>query len=310
MTSKKNKNPAKASAPPGDCVLPTPPRTERLNRFAVKRAAHEEQLIREYVESQAHGEKVIHLEKVATEHLRERRLDAWDVRTNNERYWVISSPINIYRQEDFQSLDFLLSFHIGLMTRVFARRNADATEEEQDRLAAAWRHWSQAAEALDAADEAQEFQAVGARCRECLLQSVRAIADKSFVPSGEPPPKMGDFIHWSEFIAQKIAGGGSSEEIRSYLRTAAKATWQLVSWLTHAANATYADAALALDATENVLKTFAAALVRYERGAPTRCPACASYRVTAVYRPDAEGTTPYVSGCEACGWTDAAVRRH
>jgi hypothetical protein len=268
----------------------------------IKRAVHEEQLIREYVELQAKGEKVVHLEKVATERLRERRLDAWDVRTGKERYWIITDPTNLYRQEDFQSLDFLISFHIGLTMRVFAQRAPDATEEEQDRLAAAWRHWTQAAAALDAADEAQEFQAVGARCRECLLQVVRGVADDSFVPPGQEAPKKGDFIHWSELIAHKVASGGSAEEVRGYLRSSAKATWQLVSWLTHAQNAAYADGGLAVDATENVLQAFGSALVRYERGAPARCPACASYRLTAVYQPESDSDTSYVTACEACGW--------
>jgi hypothetical protein len=58
-------------------------------------------------------ERVVHLEKVATENLRERRLDAWDVLTNKRRYWVVTNPTNFYRQDDFQSLDFLISFHIG-----------------------------------------------------------------------------------------------------------------------------------------------------------------------------------------------------
>jgi hypothetical protein len=190
--------------------------------------------------------------------------------------------------------------------RISLGRHAVATDEEQDRLAAAWRHWTQAAEALDAADEAQGFQAVGARCRDCLLQLVRAIADDSIVPRGESAFKMGDFIHWSELIAQRIAGGARSEEIRGYLRSNAKATWQVVSWLTHAGSATYPDGSLAVDATANVLKTFAAALVRHERGAPARCPSCSSYRLTSVYAPDAEGVTGYVTACEACGWTDTA----
>jgi hypothetical protein len=62
---------------------------------------------------------------------------------------------------------------------------------------------------------------------------------------------------------------------------------------------------ITLDATQNVLSSFGLALVRYERGAPDRCPSCSSYRLTADYRPDLGLDPPYVSLCQACGWFDA-----
>ena len=119
---------------------------------------------------------------------------------------------------------------------------------------------------------------------------------------------MGDFSRWSELIAGTIAAGSSAEEVRGFLRSTAKVTWQLVSWLTHAQNATHADGTLALDATQSVLKSFASALVRYERGAPERCPSCSSYRLASVYQPDANFKSPYVTACEACGWMDVGPR--
>lgn len=237
----------------------------------VRRAEHEERAIRDYVESQARGERVVHLEKVATERLRERRLDAWDVRTKRCRYWVITNPTNLYLQSDFQSLDFLLSFHIGLTTRVAARRHVGASDEQENRLAAAFRRWAQAAEALDAADEAEEFQAVGMRCRECLLQLARDAAEEKFVPSGTEAPKRGDFLQWTDLIAASIASGSSAAEVRGHLKAIAKSTWQLVNWLTHARGVALHDAELALEATAHVLSAFSSALVRYERGAPERC---------------------------------------
>src|SRR2546427_6750971 len=108
MPARKQKRAKDAPPPNDDCNLPTQPPVRRLKRFVRKRAFHEVDAIREYVEWQAKGEKVLHLEKVATERLRERRLDASDVRTDKERYWVITNPTNLYRHEDFHSLDFLI----------------------------------------------------------------------------------------------------------------------------------------------------------------------------------------------------------
>jgi len=56
---------------------------------------HEVRDIREYVEIQARPEKVIRLEKIKTEHVFNRRYAAWDVRTNRDRYWVITDPTNL-----------------------------------------------------------------------------------------------------------------------------------------------------------------------------------------------------------------------
>lgn len=120
------------------------------------------------------------------------------------------------------------------------------------------------------------------------------------VPKGQEPPKQGDFIKWSALVAQTIARGSSAEYVRGYLKTIAKEAWQYVNWLTHATNATRADAQIAVDATEHVLATFGAAFIRYERGLPDRCARCGSYRITRVYRPDLDPLDPYVTMCKGC----------
>ena len=133
---------------------------------------------------------------------------------------------------------------------------------------------------------------------------VRAIAEDSMVPADEEAPKSSDFKRWAELIAQTIASGSSAKEIRGHLKSIALSTWQLVNWLTHAANAVRIDARMAVDATQGVLAAFGTALIRYERGIPDRCPACSSYRVFSVYRPGFRDDGAYVSLCESCGWTD------
>src|SRR5262249_8146291 len=149
-------------------------------------------------------------------------------------------------------------------------------------------------------DEAEEFQAIGMRCRDALLDFAEATASPELVPAGEEPPQRGNFIAWSSLIANAAASGKSAERVRQYLKTVAEETWQLVGWLLHAQNARWADAQLAVDATNTVLLSFGAAVLRYETGAPERCPQCRSYRLTVDYRSDIRAEVPL---CETCGWT-------
>ncbi len=191
------------------------------------------------------------------------------------------------------------------MARVQAERKGTTDDRLADLLAAAFRRWEQAAEALDRSEESEEIQAVGMRCRECLLDLVRSVGRANMVPQGEQPPKAGDFIHWSDLIANAIAAGESNSEVRGYLKTIARSTWQLVSWLTHAANAVRYDGTVAVDATHALLNAFGAALMRHSRKVADRCPRCGSLRMNIAYGPEARE----VAFCEACGWASGKAER-
>lgn len=290
-----------------DHTIPTPPRTRSLRRHVLKRLKHEERAIRQYVEIQARGERVTHLEKITTEHIGRRRFDAWDVHTGRDRYWVITNPTNLYSQKDFPSLDYTLSFHIGLTERVAAMQSPATDDAQRHRFAGPWRRWTQAGEALDRADETEDFQAVGMRCRECLLGFVRAVADPRMVPEGTTPPKRADFVGWTEVIANAVAQGASAERVRHYLKTTSEATWALVNWLTHTRNATWLDGQMAVDATANVLNTYGFSIMRREADAPDMCPQCDSHRLSFDFVPRRE--PPYVTVCNSCGWTERQRRR-
>jgi hypothetical protein len=43
---------------------------------------------------------------------------------------VVTSPTNLYSQALMPSLDYTLSFHIGLMARVAAQRGPEGTDAE------------------------------------------------------------------------------------------------------------------------------------------------------------------------------------
>jgi hypothetical protein len=287
-----------------ECIIPPRVPDQVLNRFTLGRNENEAERISSYVEGQCarDKERVTYLEKVQAEHVFGARYDCWNVRTDKERYWVITNPTNLYSQELFPSVDYTLSFHIGLMARVKARRKGTEDDRLADRLAAAFRRWEQAAEMLDRSEESEEVQAVGMRCRECLIAFLHSVARSSMVPPGEESPKAADFVRWSELIAEAIAGGAGAKDIRGYLKTLARSTWQLASWLTHAANAVHYDGTMCVDATYALLNAFGAALLRHERQTADRCGRCGSLRVQVVYRPDSD--LGDAVACESCGWID------
>ncbi len=274
---------------------------------AVESPEHERRDIIRYFEME-HGEaKVERVEKVASERIYGRAHDVWDVHSTDGRWWVITNLTNLYKQdEEFASLDYVLSFHVGLMARMAERqsRGSPGGPEEQDRIRASWRRYEQAADALNEADEAEEFQAVGMRCREALLTFVREVKEAVTRPDGDEAPKEGDFVHWAEAIADTVASGKSLSRLRSYLKGTARDTWQLVGWLTHHRSATYLDGVVAVAATSHILDVYSMALVRHERGVPDRCPECGSYRLVSDYRPELSGDSPYVTLCAVCKWED------
>jgi hypothetical protein len=179
---------------PDECVIPPPLVPSIAGKFALDIPEHERRDVIRYVELESNGEEVVRLEKIKTERLYGRTLDAWDVQTDKDRYWVITNPTNLYSQTHFPSLDYTLSFHVGLMERVHARQRPEASEEEADRLAVSWRRWTLAADALDRADEVEDFQAVGVRCRETLIALTNAVATPEMVPPGKDPPKGSAFV--------------------------------------------------------------------------------------------------------------------
>ena len=122
----------KNAAPEGRCVIPPALPKGALHKLLFRQSEPEAQAIKEYVERQAHGkEKVLHTEKVASERVFGREYDVWDVHTDKERWWVITNPTNLYSQALMPSLDYTLSFHIGLMARVAARREPEGSEESR-----------------------------------------------------------------------------------------------------------------------------------------------------------------------------------
>ena len=149
----------------------------------------ERQEIIEYMQGEAPDETVTHAEKLTSERGGGTDHAVWDVHTDKGRWWVITGWTNLYSQEDFKSMDGVLTFHIGLMARVMARQAKQAPDCPDPKLEPTRRQWEQAAEAQDEADEAEAFQAVGMRCRETLVSFAHALASDDLVVDVTERPK-------------------------------------------------------------------------------------------------------------------------
>lgn len=283
-------------------TIPPPINVTALPDFMFGQPEHEERRVRAYMNWQARDEKVIRLERVGGEWLLGREMGFWDVWTNKRRWWVITNPTNLYAQDLFPSLDYTVSFHVGVTTRMLAHDKRYEGNTRVRRITPTLKRLEAAGDALHEADEAEKFQAIGMKLRECLLTLVRSLAKPEYVPAEQGAPKASDFIHWAEHIADAVARGGSAAEVRAYLKSTARTTWQLINWLTHTSNAVLQDARLAYGAVETLIGAYWQAAEKHESGAPDRCPSCGSYRVVEDYRPDLGIDPPYIKLCERCDW--------
>jgi len=252
----------------GECVIPAAMPAEALPGFVLNKGGSDADQIRSYIEWQSADETVKHLEKVCSESIFGQSMDAWDVRTNKNRWWVITNPTNLYSQRLFPSLDYTISFHVGVTTRMAQAEMTHEQENAHDQINQLWNRLAGARGTLFKAEKAEDFQSVGMKCRECLLLLIQTFARTQMVPKGQETPQRGNFIGWSEFIVNYFAPGASNHQLRSYLKNTAKATWQLVNWLIHAQNANRFRGNLASEATENVLLSFIMASANHQ--APRR----------------------------------------
>ncbi len=291
-------------------VKPKPVSLSAIQKGTLQAPDHQRKEISEYVESQINKgaknhHKVVHIEKVKSEVVFGTEHVVWDVHTDEPgRWWVITDPTNLYSQHEFPSLDYTLSFHIGVTARVAARAAKAAPDTRKDKLRSTWRRWENAAESLDSAKEPEDFQAVAMMCREALVDLVKILQTHVEIPEDQDKPKSADFVSWFSLAASHYAAGQRNEHVRSYIKTNAKETWQLVNWLTHTSKAALHEAHLALDATGNLLAVTSLVVMHAEASPPTTCPKCKSYRIVAVYEPDLKIEHPYVNLCESCGWND------
>ena len=232
--------------PETECVMPPPAMpSEELARYSVERDPHSESDIARYVEGQARDETVKHVEKVKEEIVAGEKYVIWDVTTDKDRWWVITNLTNLYSQRHFPSLDYTLSFHVGLIMRLQSRpEGADSSDPSP--FDEVFRRQEQAKHRHDRALEAEDFQAVGVQLRECLISLVATMRRRTDITSQGERPQDSNFVAWSALLMDELCPGGSNKELRQYLKNTAKESWQLVNWLTHDRNASEAASSIAI----------------------------------------------------------------
>ncbi len=271
-------------------------------------AKHEWRAIADYVEGQSNKhivEEAELTEVMLVQCVRSYRVlgidyEVFDVHTNqDERFWVITNPTNLYLQGRFPSYDETFSFHIGIGLRMMDRERVETDDDRRDQIGSAWRRFEDAVSSLNTAREAEDFQGIGIKCRDALIAFGKEHqSDEWLIDAGELP-KLNDFKQWSDLYAKSLASG----RMRRYLKEIAHKTWDISVELQHDSNATGWDAELVLDATNNVFGAFSSAMVKAVRSDPSRCPKCDSYRFNqAGYVENRHGVEGWVTfeACSAC----------
>ena len=262
-----------------------------------------------YFESQAPDLKIEFLQKVYIELVLNQRHEVWDIHTNEDRWWVITNPMNLYSQEQFPNMDLAVTFHVGLCLRVPRSELQKLSALPIEPFAECFRALSEAVEALSHAEEVGDYQALGVRCRETLLAF--ADAAQAVLPwnSADQEPRRADFKAWMDHVCLKVLAGPTHEHRRHLLKTLLDSTWKFVNWLTHAKSSRWHDAEAAVTSTEHAIDLAVSVVIRHLRGVPEACPACGSHRLSPQRGfneeiPDLEWERPT---CERCDWTGAPV---
>lgn len=288
----------------GDCVVPdgiiVPP--EDMHKYATDPDFDLEMDIRNYVSGQASDETVLHIEKVKTEYILRDKYEIWDVTTDKSRWWVITNLTNLYSQEHFPSLDYTLSFHIGLMMRMRSRGNSEAGNESHP-LDEVLRRIEQADEMQIRAIESEDHQAIGMQLREALVSLANTIRMTVPVTVDNDVPKGSDFVGWMNLFLDKLCAGSSAKPLRQYLKRASKETWQLVNWLTHYRHADTLVSSIAVESC-GVLFGHFAQLLYPKRGKIEECPTCNSRNIRSHFDINIAEDGDYYSTCGKCGWSN------
>ena len=290
--------------PETECVVhdhPVP--ASELGRYSVDRDPHSEQDIANYVEGQARDEVVQHVERVKREVVIGDVYDIWDVTTDKDRWWVITNLTNLYSQKYFPSLDYTISFHIGLMARMRSR-SGNIDPEEPTPFDEVIRRADQAEAKLDSAVEIEDFQAVGMLLRESLISLAQALRRRVPIQDHVEKPKDADFVAWTELLMNELCPGGSNKDLRQHLKNTAKESWQLANWLTHTRSATKTASSIAKHSCEMTIGHFIQILEGGRSDKIGKCPVCKSSNIRTHFDIAIPPDGAYYSSCGVCDWND------
>src|SRR5579862_7895041 len=100
----------------------------------LKASKQERDRISDYMRDQSPDETIELVQKVYSEQVHAVRHDIWDVHTDHARWWVITSPTNLYSQDQFPNMDLALTFHVGLCLRVPKSKRQSLSDLEVEPL--------------------------------------------------------------------------------------------------------------------------------------------------------------------------------
>ena len=283
-------------------TLPIDLPAELLPRYSLQSEQYAAEDIVNYVNGQAPDETVLNVEFIKEEPVLGKRYKVWDVTTDLSRWWVITNLTNLYSQEFFKSLDYTLSFHIGLMARL-SERQGPSEDEKSTQFAEIERRQRAIHDSFDLAEEAVDFQQIGLQLREQLLRLVSAIS--IFVPvlDGQERPKKGDFKALKDQLVDCLFAGKRKQALRKFLKSSSNDAWEIVNWLTHAQNADQKSTLMAMQSVDALIGHFLFALVGYEDGEAVECPECNSRRLNTHYDVNLGDDGEYFQSCQGCNWT-------
>lgn len=285
-----------------ECIIhdhPVPP--EELSRYSIEHDPYSEADIASYVEGQARDETVKYVERIKSEIVLGDTYEIWDVTTDVDRWWVITNLTNLYSQKHFPSMDYTLSFHIGLMMRL--RNRSDRVDPDEPSLFDdVFRREEQAEAKHDSAIEGEDFQSVGLLLRESLIALVGAIRRSVELAPDIETPKNADFKAWTEVFANQLCGGKSNKELRQHLKNMAKEAWQLVNWLTHSTNADKTASSVAIHSCQTVIGHFIQVLEKSKTDKVATCPICRSRKIRSHYDIAIGNDGDYFLSCGTCDW--------
>jgi hypothetical protein len=285
-------------------IIPSDPiPAQELEKYRVDTDPHSEGDITDYVHGQARDETVQHIEKIKEEVVLGEKYEVWDVITDKDRWWVITNHTNLYSQRHFRSLDYTLSFHLGLMLRIRSKPNT-ADSSEPSPFDEVFRRREQAQHRSDTAVEAEDHQAVGMQLRECLISLIGALRRRVKLPSEVERPQEANFIDWSEVILNQLCPGESNKELRKHLKNTAKETWQLVNWLTHDRNANDTASTIAIQSCSTIVGHFIHILERERTGNADGCPLCKSRNIRTHFDISIKPDGDYYMTCGVCDWSN------
>ncbi len=287
-----------------ECVVHTHPvPAGELSRYSVDCDPHSEMDIANYVHGQARDETVQHVERIKQEIVLGEAYEVWDVTTDKGRGWVLTNLTNLYSQQHFPSIDYTLSFHIGLMARL-RNRSGRVDAEDPSPFDEVFRRVEQAESKHDGAFEPEDFQSVGMSLREALISLILAVRRRSELPGKFEELQAANFIGWIEVLMTHLCEGSSNKELRHHLKNTAKDTWQLVGWLTHDRNANRTASSIAIHACQTVIDHVVQILERARTDKTDVCPICKSRKVRTHFDISKQPDGDYFLSCGICDWTN------